>query len=202
MRTLSWMRKNGARTLTSKNLVEALFGGVENIAAVGQRGGVDQRVDAAEALVRLGDHLAAVGDAGEIRLNEYGRTARRRNVARDPFPSLGVAAADHESRGAALAEQPRDGLPQALRAAGDDGDLAGEIRRPSIGRTRGGAGLRRGGFGHGRFSLSAGTLSRSSRSWRTNMARLWSKLNTSWKQPPPTLLPLRRSKYRLAVRSS
>jgi hypothetical protein len=105
------MRKNGARTLTSKNLVEALFGGVENIAAVGQRGGVDQRVDAAEALVGLGDHLAAVGDTGEIRLDEYGRTARRRNVARHPLAPLGVAAADHESHGATLGEQPRDGFP-------------------------------------------------------------------------------------------
>ena len=37
---------------------------------------------------------------------------------------------------------------------------------------------------------------------RTNMVRLWSKLNTSWKRPPPTLLPPRRSKYRLAARSS
>ena len=69
-----------------ENLIVALLGRVENIAAIGQRGGVDQGVDAAEALVRLGDHLAAVGDASEIRLDEDGRTARRRNVARDPLP--------------------------------------------------------------------------------------------------------------------
>ena len=37
-----------------EDLVVALLGGVENVAAVGQRGGVDERVDAAEALVRLG----------------------------------------------------------------------------------------------------------------------------------------------------
>jgi hypothetical protein len=50
--------------------------------------------------------------------------------------------------------------------------------------------------------VAADGPSRSSRCWRTNMVRLWSKLNTSWKRPSPALLPLRRSKYRLAARSS
>ena len=88
-----------------EDLVVALLGGVEDVAPVAQRGGVDERVDAAEALVRLGDDLAAVGDFGEIRLDEDGRTAGRGNVARDPLAPLLVAAADDESGGAAFGEQ-------------------------------------------------------------------------------------------------
>ena len=43
--------------------------------------------------------------------------------------------------------------------------------------------------------------SRSSPCWRTSMKRPWSGLNTSWKRPRPTLLPLRRCKCRPAARS-
>ena len=45
-----------------ENFVEALFGGIENIAAIGEAGGVDEHVDAFEAAIRLGDHLSAIGD--------------------------------------------------------------------------------------------------------------------------------------------
>ena len=138
-----------------EDLVEAFLRRVKNIAAIAEPGGVDQRIDAAEALVRLRDHLAAIGDLREVRLDKDGRAAGRRNFARDPLASLGVPAADHEPRRAALAEQPRDGLAQPLRAAGDDGDLAVQIGRPLIGRAGGRAGLGRGGIGHGRFLLSA-----------------------------------------------
>ena len=138
-----------------ENLVVALLGGVEDVATVGQRGGVDERVDAAEALVRLGDNLAAIGDAGEIGFDEHGRTAGRGNLACDPFALLRVAAADDYSGGAAFGEQSRDGLAEPLRAAGDDGDLAVEICRPSIGWARGRGGLGGGGLGHERFLLGA-----------------------------------------------
>ena len=132
-----------------ENLVIALLGGVEDVAPVGQRGGVDERIDAAKALVRLGDNLAAIGDAAEIGFDEHGRTAGRGNVTCNPFAPLRVAAADDYSGGAALGEQSRDGLAESLRAAGDDGDLAVEICRPSIGWARG-----RGGLGAGVLAMS------------------------------------------------
>ena len=88
MRTLSWMRKNGARTFDVEDLVVALLGGVENIAAISQRGGVDQGVDTAEALIRLRDHFAAIGDLREIGLDKDSRTAGRRDFARDPLAAL------------------------------------------------------------------------------------------------------------------
>jgi len=44
------------------------------------------------------------------------------SFARHGVPALRVAAADHEALGAALGEGAGDGLPEALRAAGDDGD--------------------------------------------------------------------------------
>ena len=152
--------EEGRAHVDVEDLVEALLGGVENIAAVGERGGVDQRIDAAEPLLRLGDHLAAVGDLRQIRLDEDGRTTRRRNFAGDPLAPLRVAAADDDSRRAALGEQPRDGLAQPLGAAGDDGDPAAQIRRPSIGGARGRASLGRGTFGHGRFLLGREGLRR------------------------------------------
>ena len=136
-----------------EDLVVALFGGVEDVAAVGQRGGVDEHVDAAEALVGLLDHLAAFRDLGEIGLDEQGRAARRRNFAGDPLAVGGVAAADDEAGRAALGEQPRDRLAQALRAAGDDRELAVEIGRSAIARARWRCGLRGRGPGHERFLL-------------------------------------------------
>ena len=136
-----------------EDLVVSLLGGVENIAAIGERGGVDQRVDTAEALVRLGDHVAAVGDLRKVRLDEHSRTTGRRNFTRDPLAALRVPPASHNPRRATFGEQPRDGLAQALRAAGDDRDLAVQICRPSVGRSRGRVSLGREGLGHGRLLL-------------------------------------------------
>ena len=121
-----------------EDLVEALLGGVENVAAVGERGGVDQRVDAAEALVRLGDHVAAVGDLGEIGLDEKGRTARRRDVARDRArpclalrPQMTSPAAPRSAKSRAMAS-PSPCVPPVTMAI-----LPLEIGRPAIGWARG-----------------------------------------------------------------
>ena len=98
-----------------EDLVVALFGGVEDVAAIGQRGGVDEHVDAAEAAVGLGDHLAAVRDLGEVGADEMGRAARLGDFLGDALAVGGVAAADDEPRRAAFGEQPRDRLAEALR---------------------------------------------------------------------------------------
>ena len=93
-----------------KDLVEAFFRRIKNIATIAEPSGVDQRVDTAEVLVRLGDNFAAIGDLREVCLDKDGRAAGCRNFARDPLTSLSVPAADHEPRRPALAEQSRDGL--------------------------------------------------------------------------------------------
>ena len=63
---VSWIRKNGARTLTLKISLKRSSRRVENIAAIGEAGGVDEHVDAFEAAIGFGDHLAAIGDASKI----------------------------------------------------------------------------------------------------------------------------------------
>ena len=110
-----------------------MLGRVEDVAPVGQCGGVDQDVDPAEPPVRLGDDFAAVGNLGEIRLDEDRRTSGGGNLRRHPRAVVGVAAADDEACGPAFGEEPRDRLAEALRAAGHHGDLAGEIGGAAIG---------------------------------------------------------------------
>src|SRR5829696_4780617 len=107
--------------------VEELRRGVEDRAAVGDAGGVDEGIDAAEGALRRGDDGAGVVDAGEVGAHEYGAAALARKVGGDRLALVALAAADHEARRAAGREQPRDRLAQALRAAGDDGDLAAEL---------------------------------------------------------------------------
>ena len=119
-----------------EDLVVALFRGVENIAAIGDPGGVDQRVDAAEAAIGFADHGAAVGDFGKVRPDEIGGTAGLRDRRRDPLAVGGVAPADDETRRAALGEQPGDGLANALSAAGDDGVFSIEIAGPVVRRAQ------------------------------------------------------------------
>ena len=124
-----------------ENLVVAFLGGVEDVAAIGQRGGVDERVDAAEALDP--PRRSPCGNRRPCARSAVTKTVGQpvaRDFLGDPFALGRVAAADHQSGRAAFGEQPRDGLAEALRAAGDDGDLAVQIRRPSIGWARAGLG--------------------------------------------------------------
>src|SRR6202035_4747379 len=67
-----------------ENFVEALLGGLEYIAAIGEGGGVDEHIDAAEAAIRLGDHLSAFDDLPQVSRDEMGRTSRRRYFFGDP----------------------------------------------------------------------------------------------------------------------
>ena len=97
-----------------ENLVEALFGGVENIAAVGDAGGVDEHVDPVEAAIRLGDHLAAVGDASKVRRDERRRAAGGLERLGDAVALGGVAPANDQPRRAALGEQAGDRFAQTL----------------------------------------------------------------------------------------
>ena len=106
------------------DLVVALFGGVENVAAIGEAGGVDENIDAAELAVGLGDHGAAFVDIGEIGRDEKGRAASRPQFGGDPLAVAGVATADDEAGRAALGEQARDRFAEALRPAGDHRELS------------------------------------------------------------------------------
>ena len=65
----SWIRKNGRADVDREHAVEQLRRGVEDGAAIGVGGDVDQHVDAPEGLVGLGDHLAAILDLGEVGLH-------------------------------------------------------------------------------------------------------------------------------------
>ena len=63
-------------------------------------------------------------DTREIGANELGAAALPREIRRDRLPLFGLPPADHDSGRAALGEEPRDRLAQALRPAGDDRYLA------------------------------------------------------------------------------
>ena len=119
-----------------EDLVVALFGGVEDVAAIGDASGVDERVDAAEAAIGFANHSAAVGDFGKVRPDEIGGTAGLRNRRRDAFAVGGVAPADDKARRAALGEQPGDRFAHALSAAGDDGVFSIEISGPVVRRAQ------------------------------------------------------------------
>ena len=120
----SCIRKNGARTLTAKIAVEQFGRGVEDGAAVSDRGDVDQHVQRAEARVGARDHVPRILHARQIGVHVFGRAAGGGQFARHPLAVRRIAPADHQPGRAAPGEQPRHRLAQPLRAAGDDGDLA------------------------------------------------------------------------------
>ena len=119
--------EEGRAQVDREHPVEKLRRGVQDGAAVGQGGAVDQAVEFSEGRVGLGDHRPAILDVFQIRLDEMGRAAGRAQVAGDLFAAFGVAPADHQAGGAAFGEEPRRRLAQTLRAAGDHGVFAGHL---------------------------------------------------------------------------
>ena len=102
--------------------------GVEHRAAVGDAGGVDQRVDAAERPCRPPPSRRASAPRSARSASTYStRQPPLPRSRRDRLAVPGVAAADHDALRAALGEQPRDRFAEPLRSAGDDGDLAVEL---------------------------------------------------------------------------
>ena len=111
-----------------ENVVEAFFRCVEDVAAVGDPGGVDQHVDPAERLICGGDHRAGIGDVAQIGADEDGTGSGMdlADVERDGVAFCLVTPAQHEAGGAVVGIGPRDRLAETLGAAGDDGDLSGQ----------------------------------------------------------------------------
>src|ERR1700728_1573137 len=135
------MRKKGARTLTLKislkrsSVVSKMLPRSLSPAALTSASTRPKRSSAFATTLRQSTTFARSAST------KTGGQPGRRNCARAPPTSLHIAAADHEPSRSAFAEHPRDGLAQPLRAAGDDGDLAFQVRRPLIGRAGGRAGL-------------------------------------------------------------
>jgi hypothetical protein len=116
------MRKKGARTLQLRR-------GIEDGAAVGNGGDVDQRMQVAERRVGPADHPPTVLDPFQIGRDVMGGAAATRDLGGDRFAPFPVAAADHQARRPPLGERAGDRLAQALGAAGDDRVFAGELFR-------------------------------------------------------------------------
>ena len=99
---------------------------VERAAAAEPRG-VDQPVEAAEALVAGTDDRAALRLVGEVGGDEDRLAAERRELVAHRLAALAIAPADDDARGAERHRAARDRGAEALGAAGDDHDLA--VRR-------------------------------------------------------------------------
>ena len=89
-------------------------------------GVVDEHVDAAEALDDRVDQPIAVVPATDVRGDRERLTAGRLDLAGERVAGVLLAAADDDGR-AALGEREAHLAPEAAAAAGDDGDLAGQV---------------------------------------------------------------------------
>ena len=90
--------------------------------AVGERAGIDERVDPAERGQR-----GLEGEVGRRRVGQLGRREARLGPGRldlrhDRVAARRIAPADHDRLGAGAGDGERDGAADALRAAGDDDD--------------------------------------------------------------------------------
>ena len=107
--------------------VEELGRGVEDGAAIGEAGGIDQNVDAAEGLVGRRDHGPAVLHRGEVGGDEVHRHAGvAGDRGGDRIALFAVAPARDDAGGPRLREDAGDRRAEPLRAAGNDRDLSVE----------------------------------------------------------------------------
>jgi hypothetical protein len=115
-----------------EHAVEERWIGIEDRAAGGHRGRVDQHVDAPELRVGCRDHRPAIVDQRQIRLHEaHLGAAGRAQFARLRFAFfLRSSANDHAFR-PALDEQPGNRGAESLRSAGHDGYLRIELSHES-----------------------------------------------------------------------
>ena len=112
-----------------ENLVIARLGGVENGAAIRQSGRVDQHIDTAKVLERMGHNLAAIGQLGKISLHKSGFGHAVGQLFGDPQAIFAIAPANQDALRPRSHIGAGNGLAQPLRAAGDDADFPVQGRR-------------------------------------------------------------------------
>ena len=93
---------------------------------VGDACRVDEHVDAAEGAVGLGHDALGCGRIGEVGGHEFRPHALGRERLAHALAAFRTAPGDDQPGRAAVGEEMRDRLPEPLRGAGDDGDLAGK----------------------------------------------------------------------------
>jgi len=101
---------------------------VQDRAAFGGGGAVDQDVDAVKHTPGRVGHAAAIFNHGQLGPDEFRPAAPSAQLAGQPFAVGGIAAAYHQPLDQTSVHQPPgDGLAKALRAAGDDCDFVGTV---------------------------------------------------------------------------
>ncbi len=116
----------GCADVHGEQPVPQLDAGVVDGAAVGEAGGVDQAVDAPEALLGRFHDVAALVDIAQFGRHEHGAGPQAGEVGRDTFAAGFVAAGDADAAGIGRRGGAGDAFAHPLRAAGDDDDFAVE----------------------------------------------------------------------------
>ena len=120
-------QEEGRARVHREHAVEQLGRGVQHIAAVGQPGGVDEDVDAAEPLVGGGNDAPHILDVAEVGGYHFDRNVgfggdgfRHRLTFFQPTTN------DHDPRSACFGESSRDRRAQSLRATCDNSNFAAD----------------------------------------------------------------------------
>ncbi len=109
-------------------LVPKFDRGVGDRAAIGQRGGVDQRVNPSEPFERGGDDLRRRVRLVELGGMEMRRRAERRNLGCGFGAAPRVAPRQEEAGGSGARSSRGDGAANALGRAGDEDDAPVQSR--------------------------------------------------------------------------
>jgi hypothetical protein len=127
--TASWVARSRPRTFRSKSLWKCSGGDLRQRGELVGAGVVDEDVDPAERLLRLGEQAADVGRPGHVGLHREGPAALARDLGDDPVgPLLAGGVVDDDGR--ALGGQLLcDGGADPLGRAGDNRDLSRESLR-------------------------------------------------------------------------
>ena len=104
--------------------IEKLLLRVPDGAAVGNSGGIHQRVNTAKSLVCCGYYLARVFHAGEISFDKKCLCALLFQIGRNPRAVLFIAPRDHNAFATPIGKEMGNGFAKSLRGTGDDSDLA------------------------------------------------------------------------------